>query len=314
MRGETIMVRRLWPAADEAVGGPIELPAARAGELIAAAAAIPVTSPVDGPPGDQPLAGAILHRLAHDPELAGLWTTASAYVSRPARADPARRQSYDAWRRYVERVVFVALPRTVGPAAFTQAAVAAEFASRPSYARAADGRAVLIAHLIRRRRCAILAEMFDDLRAGRLVVTGIAVGDGGKRALLPPDIWGSPSLTFDLIDNAVLAGTAMVFMGVETSQPVRPLPEATARAFLARFAAEVADAGRLFSNREAAAGFRRAFPASAPSTRQITKLLQETRPPAWSNNGRRLAGVIPTAAELDAATRVAQAAAEKTSH
>ena len=92
---DLVKIRRLtW---QEGLGTEIaELPRAKADQMIAGGAAIPVLAPVDEPPGIQPLGAALLHRLEHDPALAGLWATASAYANRAAAApDPSRRPSHE---------------------------------------------------------------------------------------------------------------------------------------------------------------------------------------------------------------------------
>ena len=127
-------------------------------------------------------------------------------IARRRRRTPRAGQVTSSWLRYVKRILFVALPRKVEPAAFTRAAVAASFASMPSFSRALDRRAALIGHLIRQHRCQILAEAFDGLREGGVAATGFAVSGGkGEPAAVPAPTWGWPELLFDLADSAVLA-------------------------------------------------------------------------------------------------------------
>lgn len=130
------------------------------------------------------------------------------------------------------------LPQLIRPADFTVEAVEA-LSSPPRVSHLNDQRAALLAHRIRHRLVAILADTFGDLRAGVLVGTGILPATGA-RTCVPGGVWWSPpeAVALEMRTSGLLAGEATVFCGVEVRSPTpaarAPFSETIARRFLRR--------------------------------------------------------------------------------
>jgi hypothetical protein len=318
------MVRLLSPGLGQPAGAFAELPQAEADRLIAAGAAFTVLSPIDEPPaGPEPLGQLIRRRVADDAEICGLRIAARAYAG-SARLDPGRPAAAAWQRRALARINAPLLPQTINPAAFTGEAFRLEFGIEPAggwYAvrPGVPGDVVgMILHHARRRLHAVLIAIIDSLRDGRRLVTGIPAA-GGHVAALPPDLWDRVGIAIDLRNSAIVAaaagaGALPLFVSLEVQRPAVPgAPGRAARSALAKFveafSAAMAAAGRRFTVCELTTTARQHL-GEAVSGREAVAALRRASPPAWANgDGRRPAGLKPTATELVAAGRSAAAAA-----
>jgi hypothetical protein len=170
------------------------------------------------------------------------------------------------------------------------------------------------AHRCRHRLALLLAALFDQLRTGALVATGRPAVTPTASAAIPAALWDASATLVERRSGDVFVGGTRAFIGVDVAPPVpqpRPLPEATAREFLAGLAVEFAPSGRTFTAAEAARMIRDAYPGSVISDREIARLLRQLRPAAWSAGGRRQAARTPTDAELAAAATLWRARRRK---
>lgn len=215
-------------------------------------------------------------------------------------ADTELREWCDrARQRRLPKVAQVRLPNPLHPARFSQAALAAtpELPAGPSWAvGVGDPWPTWLASHIHRRVAQILAGVFDPLRAGGRVTTGLLPASG-TRVRVPPELFDATTVTLDVRTCSLVAGSSALFLDVvvEPPPPARqPLSEAAARRYLTTFAAEMASAGCQFTTTEATALLQGTFSgASMATTRQVTRLLRELGPTAWATR-RRPANAMPS--------------------
>ena len=301
LAGQPVAVRRLWPGLypDET----FELPAEQADAAIASGLVFPMM-----PDGDHitagPLAPVIRSRLAADGELTGLARATTAYAQRTKNVG-------------LLHTVVTAVPGRIAPAGFTPDRFRADYGEPPWYDTppswngcVRDPRAALLVEHIDRRRAELLVEVFDNIRHGRLIATGLQAATGG-RTRVPGDVWWSEAATVDMRTSGLLVGEATVFCGVEVRSPAAaaraPFSETIARRFISQFAQALEASGRVFSTAEVTTVLQREYPnAPMTSAKQIARLLRELRPAGWANGGRRPIFQVPSASELAAATDAAR--------
>ena len=223
-------------------------------------------------------------------------------------ADAELREWRDrARQRRLMQVASVRLPNQVCPAAFTAASAAAlEPPPNPVWhSGVEDPWPGWLGQNIRHRMAQILAGIFDPLRAGDRVASGLLPASG-TRLPVPLELWDAETLTVDLRTSGLLAGGCVLFLDVSLDRAAGPVARARIDAFVRSFDREMHQAGRRFSLVEATEAARAVLGAGV-SAAEIEAALDRGSPSALTSRGRRSAAVTPSAAELRAA---AVAAAE----
>ena len=297
LASQPVAVRRLWPGLYDFE--QFELPAEQAAAAIASGLVLPII-PDSDPVTSGPLAAVIRSHIEVDGELAGLARAAAAYAQRTRNVG-------------LLHTVVTAMPRRIAPAGFTAERLRAEYGEGPWYdtppswsGHVRDPRAVLLVEHIDRRRAELLVEVFDNIRHGRLIATGIQAATGA-RTCVPGDLWRSEAVALDMRASGLLVGEATVFCGVEVRSPP-PAPRSASRSALDRFTrgfgTAMEAAGRTCVISEII-GAARQHLGAAVSAREVEAAIRRVSPPALAGPGRRPAALVPTTAEIDAAARQA---------
>ena len=305
-----VPVRRLF-GGDAESDTILQLPKDRAARLIEDGVAVrvfPATTPE--PAGPQPIANRLRTMLGTDGEIRGLLATLQTYCLRGlARYDERRPAAVHRLRRTRASHPGASFTRSIFAGIGGKARL---WNSIPSFAASHDPKLGMIAWHLRRRVWNLLTGEFGGLRAGRLLATGISPTAAGRTGV-SPDVWSASTAIFSLEQNALKVGDCVLFVDVVAS-PAALSPAALSPAsrsalgkFIAVFDAEMAAVQRRFTVDELAAAARRHLGDSV-SAREIAAAVRRASPPAWTNSGRRPAGVVPCPAELDAAGRAARQA------